>query len=487
MPREADRRMNLIAAPKLDSIVGGRYRVIRELGRGGMGVVLEAENTVTLKRVAIKCLHPLSALQTEARERLVREARASARVRHPNVVDVYDVVTENGLVFLVMELLEGESLGELMERNDAPLSEVLRLLIDAMRGVASAHVRGVVHRDIKPENIFLVRVPEQTRPYVKVLDFGISKLLDPEHGLSTSSGVVGTPLYMSWEQLCNVRDIDQRADVYAFGVILYQATTGRRPFEAESFPELAMKIMQETAPLPRTLRPDLPEALERVIVQAIAKDREQRTPTLSALIQALQAAIAGQGTDTDPFGRTLRDPARLAADSVTQRSTRVRSVLYGVIALSVLGLGGYLLLRAATAAHGPEEIAGPGTTHETSTHALEVSPAAVAPLQEAPQGTSTPAALAPPDTTPAAPPEAAASAARKQVATPAQSAAGGQVGAGTQDPHVAQRHGAANSESRRKPSARPVQAVPVQPLPRDATPAQPQPRLRAGSPERDEF
>jgi serine/threonine-protein kinase len=283
--------------PTEGSVLGGRFRILRRIGEGGMGVVLEAENTLTGKRVAIKWMHPQMAAQADAAERMVREARASARVRHPNVVDVYDVIQEAGAIFLVMELLEGEPLGALLERNDVEPHVIIAYLIDAMRGVAAAHREGVIHRDIKPDNIFLSREPDRAKPIPKVLDFGISKLTDREGGLSlTRTGMtLGTPLYMSYEQLAGVRDIDGRTDVYAFGVILYEALTGQPPFNAETFSELIIKITTTLPPTPKALRPSLPGALSSIVETAMRRDRLERTPSLDALISALEPFASREG------------------------------------------------------------------------------------------------------------------------------------------------------------------------------------------------
>jgi eukaryotic-like serine/threonine-protein kinase len=286
-----------VQTPSAGSVLGGRFRIVRRIGEGGMGVVLEAENTLTGKRVAIKWMHPQMASQADSAERMVREARASARVRHPNVVDVYDVIQETGAIFLVMELLEGEPLGALLERGDTEPHVIIAHLIDAMRGVAAAHREGVIHRDIKPDNIFLAHEPDRPRPIPKVLDFGISKLTDREGGLSlTRTGMtLGTPLYMSYEQLAGVRDIDARTDVYAFGVILYEALTGQPPFNAETFSELIIKITTTQPPTPKALRPSLPSALSSIVETAMRRERAERTPSLDALISALEPFASREG------------------------------------------------------------------------------------------------------------------------------------------------------------------------------------------------
>jgi len=276
-------------SPQPGQLVGGKYRMIRVLGHGAMGVVYEAEHVATGKRVAIKWLHPHMMESRSAVERLVREAQASARVRHSNVVDVYDVEREADSLFLVMEYLEGEPLASMLERGGIPFHELLGYIVQAMRGVAEAHRQGIVHRDIKPENIFLAYESDQPHPTAKVLDFGISKVDAAPGGLSlTQTGsTLGTPLYMSYEQLSGQRDVDARSDIYAFGVILYEALTGTLPYEAENFAELAAKVITSEPIPPRALRPDIPEPLEQIVLWAMKKKRDERPPNLGVLVEAL--------------------------------------------------------------------------------------------------------------------------------------------------------------------------------------------------------
>ena len=243
-------------------------------------------------------------------ERLVREAQASARVRHSNVVDIYDVERDGDTLFLVMEYLEGEPLAAVLERGTLPLDELLALIVDAMRGVHEAHRQGVIHRDIKPDNIFLAYEPDRALPIAKVLDFGISKLETPTGMSLTQTGsALGTPLYMSYEQLAGMRDVDARSDVYAFGVILYEALTGTLPYSADNFAELAARVITTEPPTVRQLRPDLPEALDDVVMQAIRKRREERTPNLSVMIDALTPFIAHTEYRTTPAAGYRTAPA----------------------------------------------------------------------------------------------------------------------------------------------------------------------------------
>jgi serine/threonine protein kinase len=306
--------------PQPQSLIAGRYRLVRELGRGGMGVVLEAVNVATERRVAVKWLHADLANNPEAAQRLLREATATCRIRHPNVVDVYDVVREHDAVYLVMELLEGEPLEKLLERGGIPFHQLIALLLPAMRGVAEAHRLGIIHRDIHPANIFLARQAHNERPVPKVLDFGISKVGGDAPSLTRSGTTLGTPLYMSYEQLCNARDVDKRADVYSFGAILYEALTGHPPFGGETFAELAVKIATATLVPVKQLQPAIPTALDRVLSWALERDRDNRIPDLETLIRELEPfaaehAFRGQMTEADIQLPVVR--ARASRDGTT--------------------------------------------------------------------------------------------------------------------------------------------------------------------------
>jgi len=300
--------------PEIGTIVGGKYRLLRPLGEGGMGTVYEAENTITLKRAAVKWLHPEYAERKLGGRSLVHEARATSRIRHDNVVDVYDVVEEENAVFLVMELLLGEPLSRLLERPGLPIDELIALLLGAMRGVAAAHAVGVVHRDIKPDNIILAREPGYTTLVPKVIDFGISKMSRPDGSSSTHSGVtLGTPRYVSYEQLLGASDVDARTDVYAFGVIVYEALTGRSPYdEARTFAEQAIRFATQVPCLPRASCPEIPAALAVLVERAIAKDREHRLPSMETFILALEPFALPTSFGPRLFAKSR--PSELPAD-----------------------------------------------------------------------------------------------------------------------------------------------------------------------------
>jgi tRNA A-37 threonylcarbamoyl transferase component Bud32 len=278
--------------PDIGDVIGGRYRIVRLIGGGGMSTVYEAENTFTNKRVAVKWLLASLAGRPDARDRMLREARAGSRIKHRHVVDIYDVGFEGESMFLVMALHEGETLSSALESRSMSVASFFDLLLPVMRGVAEAHRLGVVHRDIKPDNILLAREVDHAEPVPMVLDFGIAKM--EGDALRTRSGSAqGTPAFMAYEQIRGLRDLDARVDVYAFGVILYMALAGRMPFTAETWPELIYKLTStEVVPL-STLRPELPPALCTLVDRAMARDREQRTATLLQLVLEL-SSFGGQ-------------------------------------------------------------------------------------------------------------------------------------------------------------------------------------------------
>ncbi|MDD9938766.1 MAG: serine/threonine-protein kinase, partial [Myxococcales bacterium] len=272
-----------MSEPRLPSpgeVVAAKYRVEAAIGAGGMGAVYRARHERTGKAVALKWLQPELARQERAAKRFIREARASARIRHPNVVDIYDVEEQDGHAFLVMELLEGETLRDLLRARRLSIDECLALLVPAMRGVAAAHARGVVHRDIKPDNLFIARhADDAQRSVPKVLDFGISKVAADtplaEGTLTATGAILGTPHYMSLEQLQG-EEVDARSDIYAFGVVLYECLVGERPFDGESFSAIVVKVATETPVDPCKARPELPAGPRDVVLNAMARAREAR-------------------------------------------------------------------------------------------------------------------------------------------------------------------------------------------------------------------
>jgi serine/threonine-protein kinase len=328
--------------------IAGRYRIDGYLGRGGMGAVLSATHVVTGKPYAIKWVLPRGDARRIARERLLREARMAGRIDHPNVVHVVDVGEHEGSIFLVMELLRGESLKALIARGPLPVDEAIRLLMPVMRGVAAAHEVGIVHRDLKPDNILLTKTEATHAVRPTVLDFGISR--GAEDGLPgdltlTQTGVMlGTPLYMAPEQLAGKTGVDPRYDVYALGVILYELVTGSRPFEGETYALLvSAKLNQEPIPA-RDRVPDLDPRFEKVLLRAMARRPGSRWGSVQAFATALEPFSEGcTFADDDPYWRPVHRPSdvpRPHAPLLPPSQRRRRRVLRQVPALvAVLGTG----------------------------------------------------------------------------------------------------------------------------------------------------
>jgi len=276
-------------------IVDGKYRVDHLLGQGGMAAVWAGTNERTGKRVALKVILRSLATTREAEHLVYGEALAASRVNHPNVVTVFDVIEHEGMPCIVMELLDGESLGTYFARKGClSVSEAMSLLLPAMRGVACANAQGVVHRDLKPQNIFICIGPDGHILTTKVLDFGISVMM--ERVVDTSAGAnlaleMGTPAYMAPEHISGERRIDERADVYGFGVLLYEALSGQLPFPGEPGPELFQRVLQEPAPPLAQFRRDLPLGLVRIIEAAMAKEPDHRYSDLNLMVSALENEV----------------------------------------------------------------------------------------------------------------------------------------------------------------------------------------------------
>lgn len=290
-------------------VIAGKYRIDRVLGAGGMGVVVAAEHLQLRQIVAIKFVLPDALGSTEALERFLREARAVVRLRSEHVARVIDVGTlANGSPYMVMECLTGCTLGALLQRETLlPVADVVHYVIQACEALAEAHSIGIVHRDLKPENLFLTHSVSGA-PFVKVLDFGVSKMepMTGEPGLTRTAALMGSPLYMAPEQMRSARDATARSDIWALGVVLYHLLGRRPPFDAESMPELCLKVTLEP-PVPlRSRRADVPGALEGVIMRCLEKDPARRYANAAELAAALEPFAP-------PEARAAVERARLVA------------------------------------------------------------------------------------------------------------------------------------------------------------------------------
>ena len=281
-----------------DDTIDGKYRIVGLLGEGGMGAVYEGENTRIHRRVAIKVLHSAVAAKADVVQRFEREAQAAGRIGSEHIVEVLDLGTApDGERYMVMEFLEGESLGERIRRRQrlSP-QEIAPILHEILEGLDAAHGAGIVHRDLKPDNVFLLRSRAGRRDFVKILDFGVSKFaaLESELSMTKSGAVMGTPFYMSPEQ-ARGQDVDGRSDLYSVGVVAYQAVTGRVPFHAATFNELVFKIALES-PEPAELHtPGLDKRFSALIARAMVRDPGGRFQSARDFQTALAAWAAQAG------------------------------------------------------------------------------------------------------------------------------------------------------------------------------------------------
>ncbi|HJL31613.1 MAG TPA: serine/threonine-protein kinase, partial [Polyangiaceae bacterium LLY-WYZ-15_(1-7)] len=305
-----------VADPLVGRVIADRYRILELLGRGGMGVVYKVEHIHIGKWMAMKLLHGELARDRNTVKRFQREAEAASRLSHPNTVQVFDFGRSEGLMYLVMEYLEGRDLGQLI-RDGGPLefARAARLCAQVCASVAEAHAQGIVHRDLKPENVMILPAREGRGEIAKVLDFGLAKLRDQRGNITVTraGSIVGTPYYMPPEQIRG-EEVDPRGDVYALGAMLYKACTGVPPFVANTpMGVLTKHLTEKLVPPSQRSGAPLPLEADRIVGQAMQKERGDRYPNAEALRQDLLEYLRS-------VGEAVSDPS-LASISTTQAQT----------------------------------------------------------------------------------------------------------------------------------------------------------------------
>ncbi len=365
------------ADPLLGAVVDERYRVLRRIGEGGMGIVYEVEHVVIEKRLALKVLRDDYSSRPDVVARFRQEARSASKIGNEHIVDISDFgETVNKASYFVMEMLDGEDLANVLSRDGTiPLSRAADILTQCGRALAAAHAKGIVHRDMKPENIFLVT--RESRPdFVKIVDFGIAKMSDvetdgqPGRKLTKTGMIFGTPEYMSPEQAAG-KSLDHRVDIYALGVICFEMLTGSVPFSGDTFMGVLTQHMFEPPPTLLQMNPNVrvPDAMEAFIQKALAKDANDRFQTCEEFIAALDAAGRGVSPSSPPpangrrtqmgYGESRAGSGRqptvktlhLATDDEMATKPPSNSLLFvglGLIAAAIAGGGVYWYLQQPT-------------------------------------------------------------------------------------------------------------------------------------------
>jgi serine/threonine-protein kinase len=292
----------------------GKYKIVQRLGRGGMAEVYQAYQASLDRHVAIKVILPFMTADPDFLKRFEREARAVAALRHPNIIQVFDYDVEAGMPYMVMEYLEGDSLKSLLEKLERrgqtlPDTQAVRLVREIAQALGFAHRQNVVHRDVKPSNVMMDRSGR-----VVLTDFGVAKIVGGT-ALTASGAATGTPAYMSPEQALG-RAVDQRADLYALGVILYEMVTGQVPFDADTPLAVMLKHAHEARPSPRRLRADLSDGLERIILKCLAREPDERFQSADELIGHLNNPAAAAQLAIPASATTPADPATVGLSAV---------------------------------------------------------------------------------------------------------------------------------------------------------------------------
>jgi tRNA A-37 threonylcarbamoyl transferase component Bud32 len=346
------------ADPMIGKILSERYKIIRQIGEGGMGLVYEAEHVAIEKRVALKVLRDDFSSRPEVVERFKQEAKSASRIGNAHIVDISDFgTTPSGASYFVMEMLDGDDLANVLQaEGQLPLARACDIVLQCCKALGAAHTKGIVHRDMKPENIFLTERDGRT-DFVKIVDFGIAKMSDietqgaPGRKLTKTGMIFGTPEYMSPEQAAG-KSLDHRVDIYALAVILYETLTGRVPFIGDSFMGILTQHMFEDPPKLEEANPhvEVPLPLASFIYRGLAKDPAERYQSCEEMAQALEAALAGRATSGATF-HGYGEPVSARERTARTRAASPASGELPVVKKSRTGLilGAAVVLLAAIA------------------------------------------------------------------------------------------------------------------------------------------
>ena len=353
-------------------VLADRYRLVRLIGRGGMGAVWEAEHLALGTPVAIKLIKPELAEGEHARARFLHEARAAASLRGPHVVQILDYGVDEGEPYIAMERIEGESLADRLRRGTLSPEELLGVVSQTCRAIAKAHAAGIVHRDLKPDNVFL------GTDGVKVLDFGIAKAVhsDTMDARTQSGAIVGTPFYMSPEQARDGSLADPRSDLWSVAVISYECLVGGRPFDSESLPALSVQILVDPIPVPSE-HGEVPPGFDAWFARATQRDPSLRFQSARELVEALAAAL----------GLDALSEASLPMPSAAPRRRGLVPWIAGGAIVVALGIATWLATRpdaAVASAATPEAVPPPATEAPTVSTQPVAAPTADAPQPEPP-------------------------------------------------------------------------------------------------------
>jgi serine/threonine-protein kinase len=410
-----------------DQMIGetfGNYRIVRLLGQGGMGAVYLAEHVRISRQAAIKVLLPQFSNDPSVLERFFAEARAAALIKHPGIVEVFDSDVRDGRAYIIMELLEGQSLAALLRQKPRLAGPHLPLALEIGRLTAeaagAAHATGIVHRDLKPDNIYVVRAEAPVA--VKVLDFGIAKLSGIAAGRgdvsATRSGMVlGTPTHMSPEQCRGAGKVDHRADIYSLGCILFEMVCGQPPFAHDSFGDLVVAHISKEPLPPRSIDPDLPGALDALVLKMLAKSPDDRPQSMAEVARELASILAGSTSPGHLAERNPTPPPRAPIDPslsavavappervtpmttlssatlehmavATRPANRRRLGIAGAVTVAVVGIGIWALPRLRDAGPPPPPAPPPSTAVAAPAPPATPPPPAEITVQvtEAPEG-----------------------------------------------------------------------------------------------------